>query len=82
MLDHPLVCFRGIMMETGVQATRIAAVVWGRDDDAGGLEFKQPDIDRLVSSDVRSSAFALVSFPADPELRMSATVEITCVRVR
>ena len=39
---------RGIAMETGIQATRIAAVVWGRDDDGGGLEFQQQDIDRLV----------------------------------
>ena len=32
----------------GVYATRIAALVWGRDDDGGGLTFKQRDIDKLV----------------------------------
>lgn len=31
-------------MESGVQATWIAALVWGRDEDGGGLTFEQKDI--------------------------------------
>ena len=37
-----------MMQETGVQATRIAAVVWGSVDGGGGLVFEQQDIDKLV----------------------------------
>jgi hypothetical protein len=35
-------------METGASATRVAALVWGRDEDGGDLTFKQDDIDLLV----------------------------------
>lgn len=48
LLDHPLVQVDALGMETGVTATRIAALVWGRDDDGGGLGFLQRDIDKVV----------------------------------
>jgi hypothetical protein len=48
LIDNPLVVMAKTGTETGVQATRIAALVWGRDDDSGGLAFKQHDIDKLV----------------------------------
>jgi hypothetical protein len=35
-------------MATGASATRVAALVWGRDEDGGDLTFKQDDIDLLV----------------------------------
>jgi hypothetical protein len=48
MLDHPLVTLGDFGQGSGAQATRVAALVWGRDDDAGGLTFKQVDIDTIV----------------------------------
>ena len=47
-MQHPLVMMADMGLETGSRATRIAAVVWGRDDDGGGLAFKQEDIDKVV----------------------------------
>lgn len=46
LLDNPLEQLFGL--GTGITATRIAAEVWGRDDDGGGLMFRQRDIDMLV----------------------------------
>ena len=66
LLDHPLVCLRAIGMETGLQATRIAAVAWGRDDDGGGLAFTQQDIDRIVlAADQRGQAASI--FPLEED---------------
>jgi hypothetical protein len=48
VLDHPLAMAADFGVETSVHAVRIAALVWGRDDDGGGLAFKQQDIDRCV----------------------------------
>jgi hypothetical protein len=48
LLDHPLEAMAAVGAETGNQATRIAALVWGKDEDAGGLTFKQLDIDKVV----------------------------------
>jgi hypothetical protein len=57
VLDHPLAMAADFGVETSVHAVRIAALVWGRDDDGGGLAFKQQDIDRCVEvSDQRGSA--------------------------
>eukprot|EP01050_Picozoa_sp_SAG11_P005348 SAG11_NODE_372_length_10036_cov_8.820871_10_plen_347_part_00 len=47
LLDHPLSLWKVMGMETAVLATRIAALVWGR-DDGGGLCFKQEDVDKVV----------------------------------
>ncbi len=48
LLNEPLVNFQQMGFETGVSATRIAAQVWGRDDDGSGLTFLQQDIDKIV----------------------------------
>ena len=50
LLDHPLVLWADVGAETGNQATSIAALVWGRDDDGAqaGLRFQQQDIDKIV----------------------------------
>jgi hypothetical protein len=50
LLDHPLSMLGDLGYETGSQATRIAALVWGRDEDGGGLVFKQQDIDTIVKA--------------------------------
>eukprot|EP01045_Picozoa_sp_COSAG04_P016866 COSAG04_NODE_1445_length_6714_cov_1.982162_6_plen_541_part_00 len=50
LLDHPLVFAAAFGLETGSQATKISALVWGRDDDGlAGLTFKQHDMDKIVS---------------------------------
>jgi hypothetical protein len=60
VLDNPLVVVSGYGAETGVSATRIAAQVWGRDDDGGGLTFKQQDVDQILYfADHRGPAAAL-----------------------
>ena len=63
ILDHPLVMMGDLGYETGPQSTKIAAIVWGRDDDGGGIAFKQTDIDKLVFvADPRNHpAFALTN---------------------
>ena len=48
LIDHPLILYEALGWSTGITATSIAAVVWGRDDDGGSLTFKQEDIDLLV----------------------------------
>jgi hypothetical protein len=48
VLDNPLLLIPSIGWETSANATKIAALVWGRDDDGGGLSFKQQDIDIVV----------------------------------
>ena len=60
MLDHPLIMMADMGYETGSIATRIAAIVWGRDDDGGGLAFKQKDVDKIIQvMDPRGSHFIL-----------------------
>lgn len=49
VLDHPLSNFT-TWNETGGHATKIAAKVWGRSDDADGLVFRQTDIDKIVEA--------------------------------
>ena len=54
--DHPLAFVADLGIETGVAATKIAALVWGRDDDGGGLTFKRDDIEKIVQiADHRAS---------------------------
>ena len=48
LLDHPRFNIKAICLETGVQAAKAAALVWGRDDDGGGLAFRQEDIDKVM----------------------------------
>jgi hypothetical protein len=48
LMDHPLTMAADLGVETGATAVTIAAQVWGRDDDGGGLIFKQVDIDKIV----------------------------------
>ena len=48
LLDNPLSMIASLGLASGVQATKIAAMTWGRDDDVGGLSFKQQDIDNIV----------------------------------
>jgi len=48
MIDHPLDQVKDFGMGTGQSTTRIAALVWGRDDDGGGMRFRQQDIDKVV----------------------------------
>ena len=56
LLDHPLAFVADLGIETGVAATKIAALVWGRDDDGGGLTFKRDDIEKIVQiADHRAS---------------------------
>ena len=60
MLDNPLIMLGDLGYETGSIATRIAAIVWGRDDDGGGLAFKQKDVDKIIQvMDPRGSYFML-----------------------
>ena len=49
-----------LVQDTGVHATRIAALVWGRDDDTAkhGLAFKQQDIDKIVEAADHRTPFA------------------------
>jgi hypothetical protein len=59
LLDHPRVNIKTICLETGVQATKAAALVWGRDDDAGGgLVFKQEEIDKVLQMADHRGSFA------------------------
>jgi hypothetical protein len=48
LLDHPLVQLGEMGFSTGPTGTKIAALVWGRDDDAGGLRFRPQDIAVVV----------------------------------
>lgn len=58
ILDHPLVSIRCLGNESTNQATSIAAMVWGRDDEAGsGLTFTQRDIDSIVERLDHNGAF-------------------------
>lgn len=61
-LDHPLVLFKEFGSETGVTATKIAALVWGRDDalaeGGGGLTFKQQDVNVVVQMAGHRGTFA------------------------
>jgi hypothetical protein len=50
LLDHALVQGKSVGIESSVMATKVAALVWGRDDDRGGLSFKQQDIDKVVEA--------------------------------
>ena len=47
LLDHPLDNFAQLGHDTGVKATKIAALTWGKDDDVV-LAFKQVDVDKIV----------------------------------
>jgi hypothetical protein len=47
LLDHPLENFPQLGYETGQRATKIAALVWGKDDDVA-LAFKQVDVDKIL----------------------------------
>jgi hypothetical protein len=62
LLDHPLVQLGAMGLESGMTATRIAALVWGRDDDGGGLRFKQQDIDKVVLVTASHRGPAMVAF--------------------
>jgi hypothetical protein len=43
-----------------------ALQIWGRDDDGGGLTFRQQDVEKLVQlTDHRSDFFALFPMKAD-----------------
>jgi hypothetical protein len=54
ILDNPLAYLRVLGLETAPTAVRVAALVWGRDEDSG-LEFTQEDIDQVVQlADLRS----------------------------
>ena len=65
VLDHPLWHFAPLNMGTGAVATKIAALVWGRDEGGSSLQFKQHDIDQVVEmTDLRaprSTAFHALS---------------------
>eukprot|EP01048_Picozoa_sp_COSAG05_P002803 COSAG05_NODE_122_length_17611_cov_47.044655_1_plen_598_part_00 len=66
LLDHPLVLLGLLGQETGVFATTIAALVWGRDDDGGGLIFQQQDIDQILQlKDHRGDKAGLWPMKAD-----------------
>jgi hypothetical protein len=51
--QHKLDNFGQLGMDTGARATRIAARVWGKDDDDAAwsqlLAFKQADVDKIVA---------------------------------
>ena len=66
LLDHPLVLVEVLGQETGVSATTIAALVWGRDDDGGGLIFQKQDIDQILQlKDHRGDAAGLWPMKVD-----------------
>jgi hypothetical protein len=59
ILDTPLLLIPSIGWETSANATKIAAQVWGRDDDHGGLAFKQQDFEKILeAADHRGPAAA------------------------
>lgn len=66
-------------METGLQATRIAALLWGKDDDNGGLTFKQPDTDKVVA--VADHYGPLVPFIYQTGIREDHGQAIRCLSV-
>jgi hypothetical protein len=66
LLDHPLVQLGDMGFDTGPTATRIAALVWGRDDDAGGLRFNQEDIDKVVRVTGHRNPALVGFFPLTP----------------
>ena len=72
-------------IETGSQATRIAALVWGRDDDGADLSltFKQVDVDKIVQLADHRGPMAMAGFE-QPALGscMPPTAVATAVGVR
>ena len=51
VLEHPLVHFRELGMNSGKDATTVAALVWGRDEIEEGasvISFKQSDMNYIV----------------------------------
>lgn len=60
MLDHPRINIKTTCLETGVQATKAAALVWGREDDSGGLVFKQEDIDKILQMSEHRGPYASI----------------------
>jgi hypothetical protein len=46
--ENPLFQLRDLGLDTRVNTAKIAALVWGRDEDFGGFEFKQEEIDSLI----------------------------------
>ena len=60
LLDHPRFNIKAICLETGVQAAKAAALVWGRDDDGGGLAFRQEDIDKVMQMADHRGYFASI----------------------
>ena len=61
LLDNPLAHMAALGQETGLTATKVAAVVWGRDEDGGGLTFKQEDVDKVVqAADHRGDTSSLI----------------------
>eukprot|EP01052_Picozoa_sp_SAG31_P033802 SAG31_NODE_3867_length_3800_cov_23.537422_4_plen_171_part_00 len=65
LLDNPCVLLRPVGWESGVHAVKIAAQVWGRDDEGGGLTFKQQDIDMIVQAADHRGPLATV-YPMKP----------------
>ena len=49
LIDHPPVNFQ-LGYDTGLRATKIAAIAWGKDDDVV-LAFKQVNIDKIIEKD-------------------------------
>ena len=45
--DNPIIQVASMGLVSGVQTTKIAAVVWGRDEQ-GGMDFRQQDLDALI----------------------------------
>lgn len=65
LLDHPLTMWSELGLETGLNATRIAAQVWGR-DDGGGLAFKPQDMAKVVQvADHRGPHVAIIPMTAN-----------------
>ena len=58
LLDHPRSNLDDIGLETGFQATKIAALVWGRDDDGVKFRFKQEEVDKIVLAADHRGTFA------------------------
>ena len=65
-LDNNLVLLTGFM-DTATYATKVAALVWGK-DEGGGLTFTQSDVDKVVQNgDLRGPFYEMLGFPMMPD---------------
>eukprot|EP01052_Picozoa_sp_SAG31_P042453 SAG31_NODE_6743_length_1903_cov_1.521064_3_plen_291_part_01 len=97
LLDNPLCFFGDFGFESGVIATRIAASIWGRDEQhSGAFVFKQDDINkilRLATNDgagfawypmddvIPQAVLSLCVSDANKDLLLASDTDVTSVLV-